>query len=516
MSAKGTSMRKLIQVLRLHFESKLSRRQIAKSLSLSVGVVIKYINRALEKNLSWPLPEGMDESALLEILKPRTVQANLSKALDLIDFAKAHQELSRKGVTLQVLWEEYQSEQEGPLSYSRYCYHYRAYKQSLKRSLRQTHKAGDKVFIDYSGVTFKIIDPETNDIRAAEIFVGVLGASKYTFAEATWSQQLPDFLASQRRMFEFFGGVPALVVPDNLRSAISKSCRYEPDTNPTYAQFIEYYGTAVLPARPYRPQDKASVESGVQVTQRWILARLRHQTFVGLAELNTAIAELLKILNQKPFQKLPGCRASAFVEMDKAELKDLPQEAYYYRQYKAARAGIDYHVVLNGHYYSVPHKHCGELIDLWFNQHTVECYFEGERIAMHLYSNIAGQQSTIAHHMPKRHRIHTEQSKERYLRWATQIGVCTQIVVKRIFDEKPHPEQAYRSCLGILKLAKRYGDSRLEQACAYGVHQGAYGRKSVLSILENNLDQGTKSPASRNVNLHGLTHDNIRGSQYYH
>jgi transposase len=224
----------------------------------------------------------------------------------------------------------------------------------------------------------------------------------------------------------------------------------------------------------------------------------------------------LKILNEKPFQKLPGCRASAFVAMDKPELKKMPQEAYHYRKYKAARAGIDYHVVLQEHYYSVPHKYCGELIDLWFNQHTVECYFEGERIAMHLYSNLAGKQSTISHHMPKRHRIHTEQSKERYLRWANQVGTCTHIVVKKILDEKPHPEQAYRSCLGILKLAKRYGESRLEQACSYGVHQGAYSRKSVLSILENNLDQRAPIHTSLDVNLHGLRHENIRGSQYYH
>jgi transposase len=516
MSVKGTSMRKLLQILRLHFESKLSRRQIAKILSLSVGVVIKYINRALEKNLSWPLPSELDEPTLIKLLKPKSSHLKQSKAPGLIDFSKTHQELSRKGVTLQLLWEEYQSGQENSLSYSRYCHHYRAYKKSLKRSLRQTHKAGDKVFIDYSGVTFNILDPETNNIRAAEIFVGVLGASKYTFAEATWSQQLPDFLGSQRRMFEYFGGVPALVVPDNLRSAISKSCRYEPDTNPTYAQFIEHYSTAVLPARPYRPQDKASVESGVQVAQRWILARLRHETFVGLAELNAAIVPLLKILNQKPFQKLPGCRESAFMDIDKPALKALPCEPYYYKQYKASRAGIDYHFVLHGHYYSVPHKYCGELIDLWFNQHMVECYFEGERIAMHLYSNLPGKQSTIAHHMPKRHRKHTDQSKERYLRWANQIGVCTHIVVKRILDEKSHPEQAYRSCLGLLKLAKRYGESRLEQACSYGVHQGAYSRKSILSIIENNLDLRTSINAPPEVNLHGLKHENIRGSQYYH
>ena len=358
MPAKGTTMRKITQIIRLHFEAKLSTRQIAASLKVSVGVVSKYVNRALDSNISWPLPNDMDEKTLLARLQPTVpVKSCLNHAIDTINFAKIHQELCRKGVTLQLLWDEYQSEQENALSYSRYCHYYRLYKKSLKRSMRQTHKAGDKVFIDYSGLTMDIIDPETNQIRSAEIFIGVLGASKYTFAEATWSQQLPDFIGSQRRMFEFYGGVPALVVPDNLRSAISKICRYDPDINPSYAQFIEHYTTAVLPARPYRPQDKANVESGVQVVQRWILARLRHQTFVGLAELNEAIMRLLKILNQKPFQKLPGCRESVFLEMDKPALKPLPAEGYQFKKYKSFRAGMDYHVMLDEHFYSVPHKY---------------------------------------------------------------------------------------------------------------------------------------------------------------
>jgi transposase len=517
MSTKGTSMRKIVQIIRLHFESKLSTRQIAASLKISVGVVNKYINRALDSHISWPLPNDMDEKALLARLKPSVpVKSCLSNTIDSINFAKMHQELSRKGVTLQLLWDEYQSEQENSLSYSRYCHHYRLYKKSLKRSMRQTHKAGDKVFIDYSGVTMDIIDPETNQIRSAEIFVGVLGASKYTFAEATWSQQLPDFIGSQRRMFEFFCGVPALVVPDNLRSAISKPCRYDPDTNPSYAQFIEHYATAVLPARPYRPQDKANVESGVQVVQRWILARLRHQTFVGLAELNAEIMRLLTILNQKPFQKLPGCRESVFLDLDKPALKPLPEEGYQFKKYKSFRAGMDYHVMLNNHFYSVPHKYSGELIDIWFNQHMVECYFEGNNIANHLYSEVVGGQSTIAHHMPKKHQKHSKQSKERFLKWASQIGANTQIVVQKIFDDKSHPEQGYRSCNGLISATKKYGEARLEQACAYGVLLGAYSRKSIVSILENSLDQSPLTNTVKMVSASDLVHENIRGSQYYH
>lgn len=510
-------MRKLTQVLRLHFESKLSIRQIARSLNISVGVVSKYINRATECNISWPLSEEVDEQKLTELLKSPSLKSNCRKSTNDIDFAKIHQELKLKTVTLQLLWEEYKTQVSTPLSYSRFCHHYRIYKQSLKRSMRQTHKAGDKVFIDYSGVTFDIIDPETGEVRAAEIFVGVLGCSKYTFAEATWSQQLPDFLASQRHMFEFFGGVPALIVPDNLRSAITKTCRYEPEVNPTYAQFVEYYATAVLPARPYKPKDKPSVESGVQVVQRWILGRLRHQTFLGLTELNIEIKRLLKNLNTKPFQKLPGCRESVFLEIDKPQLKPLPPEGYEYRYYKISRAGIDYHFALNGHYYSVPHKYCGELIDLWVNRHTVECYFKGQLIATHLYSEIAGQQSTIAHHMPKRHRKQSEQSKERFLKWSEQIGIYTHTIVKKILEEKSHIEQAYRACLGLLTLSKKYGEKRLEKACSYGVQQGVYSQKSILSILQNNLDQA--SNISINIadeKLCVTSHENIRGSHYYH
>jgi transposase len=517
MSAKGTSMRKIIQILRLHFESKLSTRQIAASLKVSVGSVSKYINRALNNNISWPLPDDLNEKALLAQLKSYSpVKSSLSNAIDTINFAKIHQELCCKGVTLQLLWDEYQSEQENALSYSRYCHHYRLYKRSLKRSMRQTHKAGDKVFIDYSGVTMDILDPETNQIRSAEIFVGVLGASKYTFAEATWSQQLPDFIGSQRRMFEFFHGVTALVVPDNLRSAISKACRYDPDTNPSYAQFIEHYATAVLPARPYRPQDKANVESGVQVVQRWILARLRHHTFVGLAELNVEIMSLLSILNKKPFQKLPGCRESVFVEIDKPALKPLPAESYQFKKYKSFRAGMDYHVMLDNHFYSVPHKYSGELIDIWFNQHTIECYFEGGQIAMHLYSAFVGGQSTIPHHMPKKHQQHNKQSKERFLQWASKIGTNTQIVIQKIFDDKNHPEQGYRSCKGLISVTKKYGEARLEQACAYGVLQGAYSSKSIVSILKNNLDQSALANEVKTVSAQALTHENIRGSKYYH
>lgn len=517
MPTKGVSMRKLIPMLRLHYEAELSTRQIASSLKLSVGVVSKYLNKAKACELFWPLPADMDETQLLALLKPSIASNKNKSSKEEIDFSKAHHELKIKGVTLQLLWEEYSNEHPNPLSYSRYCFHYRAFKQTLKRSMRQTHKAGDKAFIDYSGKTVDIIDPETGTIRSTEIFVGVLGASGYTFAEATWSQQLPDFLGSQRRMFEFFGGVPALIVPDNLKSAVSKTCRYEPDINPSYAQFIEHYGTAVLPARPYRPKDKPKAEGGVLLVQRWILAKLRHCTFVGLAELNIEIRRLLIALNQKSFQKLDGSRGSAYLKFDKPALRALPKIAYEYKQFKRARAGIDYHVCLDGHFYSVPHQYCGEVIELRFNQDTVVCYLRGKQIARHLYSRLNGKCSTIEQHMPTAHQKQNQQSAERFIHWAADIGPYTQAIIKKLLESKSHPEQAYRACLGLLNLTKQYGEKRLEKACCYAWDRGVYSRKSIASILKNKLENLNSALGSVNESdSRSVQHDNIRGALYYH
>ena len=511
MPTQGISMHKIRQILRLHFEAKLTTRHIARSLNISTGVVSKYIKLATICGLSWPLPDNTNDQELSALFKKPRDQ-KVTSLRDQLDFAKIHQEMKRKGMTLQLLWEEYKDEQQKHLSYSRYCYYYRTYKKTLNRSMRQIHKAGDKVFIDYSGVTFDIIDPDTGLIRAAEIFVGVLGASSYTFVDASWTQQLQDFLLSQRRMFEFFEGVPALVVPDNLKSAITKTCRYEPDVNRTYASFIEHYGTAVLPARPYRPKDKPKAELGVQLAQRWILARLRHQTIVGLGELRAAINLLLVELNQKPFQKLPGCRYSAFLEIDKPALKALPQLAYEYKKHKIVRAGIDYHVELDGHYYSVPHQHATEVIDLWFNQNIVECTLHGNKIATHLYCGTKGKHSTIIHHMPTGHQKQSQYSKERFVYWAGDIGVYTQAIIKRIFENRAHKEQAYRSALGVLNLAKKHGKERLEKACHYGVDKGVCSRSSLHSIIENNLDH---MPILLLTDQSPVNHENVRGAHYY-
>lgn len=514
MPAREISMIKVKQLLRLHFEAELSQHQIAQSLKLSVGVVNKYLKRAKKAGVTWPLSaEFADEAVLYRRLTVKVGRPTVTASLN---FAQLHLELKRKGMTLQLLWEEYRQTTAQPVSYSHYCLQYRQWRTQQPQSMRQSHQAGDKVFVDYAGQTVAVIDPDTGEIRSAQIFVGVLGASNYTYAEATWTQQLPDWIGSHQRMFDYFAGVPALVVPDNLKAGVHKACRYEPDLNPTYAQFIEHYGTAVLPARPYKPKDKAKVEVGVQIVERWILARLRHQSFVGLAALNQALRALLTGLNQKAFKRLPGSRQQLFESVDKPALRPLPGTRYTYKTYKRARVNIDYHVELEGHYYSVPHTHCKKQIELWYTSTLVECFYQGVCLAQHLRSSRKGAHTTLPAHMPKAHRKHLQWTPGRFMNWASDIGPWTLKWVNYLLESRPHPEQGYRSCLGLLSLAKRYGKPRLEKACEQGWYLGARTRKSVQSILQHNLDQQPTERAAQHSDSLPAHHENVRGPHYYH
>jgi transposase len=512
MPNKGVTMNKIKIILRLYYESKLSQRNIARSLKLSVGVINKYLQRAAECNLSWPLPEEYEDesklASLISIVSKRAVLNNVS-----FDFKAIHQEMKRKSVTLQLLWEELQSTETKSISYSHFCLLYRAWRKSQPQSMRQTHKAGDKAFVDYAGQTVNVADADTGEIRTAQIFVGVLGASCYTYAEATWSQQLPDWIGSHVRMLNFFGGCPTLIVPDNLRSGVSKACRYEPEINQTYADFIDYYKTAVLPARPAKPKDKSKAENAVLIVERWILARLRNRVFTSLAELNQAIAELVHYLNLKPFKKLPGSRATAFAEIDKPALKPLPVYPYEYADFKKARVHIDYHVELDGHYYSVPYALISKEINIRSTVSRIECWYQGKQIAIHARSYRKGSHTTLSEHMPKSHRKHMEWTSGRFLNWAAQIGFATTSMVKYLLENKPHPEQGYRSCLGLLNLAKRFGEDRLEKACDYALKIGAKTRRSVESILVRNMENTVI--ASSQIYIDIPYHENLRGSNYY-
>lgn len=514
MPTPGVSMRKIKTMLRLHFESKLSQHQIASSIQVSVGVVNKYIKRATAAGLNWPLPSEYEADEKLKILLKSPSKIKSTHPHCPILFSDIHRELQRKSVTLQLLFEEYKETASNPVSYNHFCRLYRDWKKSQPKSMRQIHKAGDKVFVDYAGQTVDIIDPDTGEIRAAQIFVGILGASNYTYAEATWSQQLPDWIGSHRRMLEFFGGVPALIVPDNLKSGVSKTCRYEPDINPTYADFIEYYGTAVLPARPYKPKDKAKAENAVLLVERWILARLRHRTFVGLLELNQAIREFIHRLNTRPFKKLPGTRLCVFETLDAPALRPLPTHPYEFTQFKKARVHIDYHVELDMHYYSIPYQLIGKEIGLRFTPERIECWYQGKQIALHVRSYKKGMHTTLPEHMPKSHRKHLEWTPGRFLNWATQIGAATTRFVKHLLECKPHPEQGYRSCLGLLNLEKRYGNTRLEKACERAWQLGARTRRSVDSMLVHNLEN--LPLPNEKIATQFIQHKNLRDKQNYH
>ncbi len=512
-------MRKLKELMRLKFEARLTHRQVGRSLGISPGTVSSYVHKCSEAGLGWPLPEGLTEDELEQRVFAAPLHRGRSAEKVGPDFALVHQELKRKGVTLQLLWEEYREglALESAYSYSQYCARYRGWRRRLKRSMRQVHRAGEKLFVDYAGPTVEVIDPATGEVRQANIFVAVLGASSYTYAEATWTQTLPDWCGSHARAFGFYGGVSTLVVPDNLRSAVSKACRYEPDLNPTYAQMAAYFGVAVLPARPRKAKDKAKVEVAVQVVERWVLARLRHRTFFSLGELNAAVRELLEDLNNRPFKRLPGSRREAFERLDCPALRPLPVTPYVYTEVKKATVYIDYHVEVDGHYYSVPHRLVGEKVETHTSATAVTVIHRSKVRASHVRSGLRGRFTTVPAHMPRSHREHAQWSPGRFLNWGADIGEATAAVVKGLLENRPHPEHGYRSCLGLLNLKKRYGAQRLEAACRRALVIGSPTRRSVLSILEKGLDQVAIEPVPEQATL-ALTpaHDNVRGADYYH
>lgn len=517
MPADRLAMRQIKDILRLRHDTGLSLRQIAHSLNLSVGVVSKYLQLAAAAGIGWPPPADLDDAALERKLQPPA--AAIRSPTPSPDFTEIHQELRRKGVTIQLLWEEYaQAHPADHYSYPHFCVLYRQWRGRLSPTMRQTHAPGDKLFVDYCGPTLPIVNSVTGEVRQANIFVAVLGASNYTFVEATFTQQLRDWIVSHVRAFEFFGGVPRLIVPDNLKSGVTKACRYDPTLNRTYAEMIEHYDTAALPARPRKPRDKAKVEVGVQIVERWILARLRKQTFFTLADLNAAIRPLIEQLNHKPFKKLPGSRHSQFEAIERAALKPLPLQAYQFAEWKKARVHIDYHVEVDGHYYSVPHALIKRELDVRITLTAIECYLNHQRVAVHPRAERKGGHSTIAEHMPKSHRAHLEWTPGRFLNWAIELGPCTRDLVQQLLTGRPHPEMGFRSCLGLLSLEKRFGKQRLEAACERAIALGSPTRRSVLSLLEKGLDSqplpesALPEPAAE---LPFPGHENIRGSDYY-
>lgn len=510
--ATRLSMRKTKEILRLHWGVGLGKRQISRACNVSPSTVVDYIRRAEGAGLAWPLPDDMDDTTLEALLfPPEPPQKTFCRPMPCLE--EMHRELRKKGVTLQLLWMEYKEKYPEGYQYSQFCEIYRRWAKRLDLSLRQEYRAGEKMFIDFAGKGIPIVNPVTGEIKEAEIFVAVLGASNYTYAEAVESQSLPSWIGAHVRAFEYFGGVTEILVPDNLKSGVTKACRYEPDLNPTYLDLAMYYGTAVIPARVNRPKDKAKVEAGVLLVTRWITAALRNHTFFSIAELNDAIRELLERLNTRKFKKLNTSRKDLFETIERPSLKPLPFSPYQYAEWKKATVNIDYHIEVDGHFYSAPYQLVRKQVEVRITASIIEILYQGKRIATHQRSYRKGKFTTINDHRPKSHQRYLEWTPSRIIAWAEKTGPSTTKLIETIMSSKPHPEQGFRSCLGILTLGKKYSAERIEAASKRALHISAHSYRSVKSILQSNLDR-VPLPGQKEVTA-VVDHDNIRGKQYF-
>jgi transposase len=515
MATERMPMRKTREVLRLKWVAQRSHREVAASVGVSPGAVGSVLTRARAAGLTWAQVEALGEPELERLLYgPRN--AGRDPARPEPDVLWMHRELRRPGVTLELLHVEYLAQHPTGYRYAAFCHRYRTWRARQRLSMRQVHKAGDKAFVDYAGAQPTLVDATTGEVIPVELFVAVLGASNYTFAEATRTQQSADWITSHVHAVEHFGGVPALWVPDQLRTGVSAPCRYEPGVQRTYADWAQHYDTVVLPARPAKPRDKAKAEVTVQIAERWILARLRHEVFFTLDALNARIRELLTALNGRPMKGYGGqSRRDLYEQFDRPALRPLPAERFVHADWLRARVNIDYHIDVGRHFYSVPYPLIHATVDVRRSATTVEVFHRGTRLWVHARDDTPGRHTTVAEHMPKAHRAHLEWSPTRLIAWGRTIGPATEALVVRILETRPHPEQGYRSCLGLLHLAKRYGASRLNAACARAVAAGARSYRPVKSMLTHGLDrQGVlleEDAAPRPARVHA----HVRGPAYY-
>jgi transposase len=493
-------------VIRLKWEARMAHERIAAALGLSKGAVQKYVALASAAGLDWATVRDWDEDRLEATLLPRS---SSSPVFVEPDWAWVHRELDRKGVTLMLLWQEYVEARPGQRTwrYTQFCEHYKLFASRLKRSMRQHRRAGEKLFCDFSGLSVRL-----RSGARAQVFVSAMGASSYTFACATPAQKLEDWIEGLVRSLSFYGAVPQLIVPDNPRALIADPDRYEPRAGQTVLDLARHYGTSILPARPGMPQDKASAESAVQVVGRWILARLRHQHFDTVGEVDAAISQLLPSLNERPFQKLPGSRASVFAELDRPAMMPLPPDPYELARFKSVKVHLDYHVEVEHHYYSVPHALVGQTLEARITRRGVEMLLRGRRVASHARSNRRGGYTTLDEHMPAAHRAHKDWSPQRLMHWGQRIGVSTGEVVRRLLSAHRHPEHGYRACLGLLGLAKRYGNARLEAACEKTLSLGSHRYRHIAEVLRNNRDRVTDDATHDWVSP---AHVNLRGPGQY-
>ncbi len=507
-------MRKTKEILRLKYELGLSNRQIARSCNVSRRTVAEYIWRAEKIGITWPLPDETDNTRLEEFLFGEKTPFSGAKRT-LPDMEYIHRELRRKGVTLRLLWEEYLSENPDGYQITQFCEYYSRWKKKLHPTMRLVHKAGEKMFVDWAGQTIPVIDPQTGISSPASIFVAALGASNHTFSKAFPDQKLPHWIAAHCDAYEYFEGVAKLTVPDNPKTAVNKACRYEPDMNATYQEMAEHYGTVIIPARAYKPRDKAKAENAVQNVEQSIIAVLRHQTFFSVAEVNRAIKKLLVKLNSKPFQKMEGSRLSLYEELEKLVLLPLPEQRYQFSQWSKAKVNIDYHIQADKHFYSVPYRLIHEQLDVRLTDRTIEIFIRKQRVAVHRRSYVKGRYTTDKAHMPEAHQKQLEWTPERLINWAQKIGEHCSQAVKAILESKPHPELGYRACLGIMRLSRDHGSQRLEAACRRALAFNTCSYQSIKSILNTKLDKAPLPGSEEPTPLPVQEHENVRGETYY-
>jgi transposase len=511
MPRKRISMRKIKEVLRLKFEAGLAYDAIGRSCNIGHTTVGEYLKRAHEAGLRWPLPADMDDNLLEKLLYPRSPNPDMKRPLP--DWNYVHKELKKKSVTIFLLWQEYKETYPDGYEYSWFCRNYKEWAGKIDVTMRFNHRAGEKLFVDYAGHTIPIIDKRTGEIREAQIFVATMGASNYTYAEATWTQSLPDWISSHVKTFKFLGEVPEIIVPDNLKTGINKSCRYDPEINPTYQEMASHYRCVVIPTRVRSPKDKAKVETGVKIVEQWILARLRNIKFFSLTDLNKTIQKLLYDLNSRSFQKMSGTRRSMFEDLDRPALKPLPPVPYTYAEWKKVKPGPDYHIEVKGYYYSVPYQLVGKQMEARITQNIIEVFYKGKRIASHRHDP-SKKYATLPEHMPESHRKYAEWTPQRIISWAAKTGEATAQTVKVVMKSRVHPQQGFRSCMGIISLGKEYTQERLEAACSRALAIGSPSYKSIQAILKKGLD---RLPLQKEVpqQTSFINHSNIRGPQYY-
>ncbi|WP_034817447.1 IS21 family transposase [Ensifer sp. BR816] len=507
-------MRQVREILKLRLDVGLSNRIIAKQLGVGETSVRDTLKRLQREGLMWPLPATISDSELEQRLYGTPGKKVGRRKQAEPDWSAVARELKRKHVTLQVLWEEYIARGPDGFRYSRFCELFRNWHGRLPLVMRQSHAGGEKLFVDYAGDKVAVVDRKTGVVRDAHIFVAVMGASSLSFALATWSEQLPDWIEAHNAAYRFFGGVTQLLVSDNTKCAVIKACHFDPMVNRSYTDMARHYTTAVFPARPRKPRDKAKVENCVGIVERWLLGRLRNRTFYSLADLNKAIADLITRLNdERVIRQYGKTRRALFEELDAPNLKPLPAEPWVHAEWRRCRVGIDYHIELNRHFYSVPYRFARSEVEVRYTIRTVEIFLGGDRIAAHVRGSSNGRHTTVAVHMPPNHQRYREWTPAKIRSEAKRIGPMLRVLVDRIIEKRAHPEQGYRACVGILGLERRFGADRLEAAAQRALEFQVLNYPGIKSILEKELD---RIPRSERLEQEPIQHDNIRGSGYYH